>query len=242
MSKKDEALNELKKGKDEQAATIAVGQSRRRAGASTSSSKLGWIQIVFLGAFLIVVTAGGTWLVAGNVFNKESTVKQETTVFVEQVRDLATLATTEAHLKVVMKVEDNKLFGKNIPLNLPGTKRELLLIVPATVIAGVDLKGITSDDFVVNEDEKELEIVLPHAAFIQEPAIQMDGIETFSDEGLFRSEVKWDEGYDLAAVAQDKIIEEATKIHLLQSAEQSAEKVLEGFFDNLGYAVKITFK
>lgn len=107
---------------------------------------------------------------------------------------------------------------------------------------GVNLKEVTSDDIKVNEDTKEIEIALPHATFIQEPAIQMEDVKTFSDEGLFRGEVKWDEGFDLATEAQKKIKDEAMEVGLLESAEKSAEKVLAGFFRNLGYTVKIIFK
>ena len=242
MSKKDKALNELKKGEKESAATAVIGRSSRSAHTSGTLFNFGRAKIYFISMLLFVITVGSTLLFTGNLFKKESTFKQETTVFVEQIQELATLATTEAHLKTVIKQEDNKLFGKNLPLNVPGTKRELLLIVPATVIAGVDLKGITSQDIKVNEEEKVLEIVLPHATLIQEPAIQMERVETFSDEGLFRGEVQWDEGFDLAATAQEKIKEEAIEIGLLQSAEQSAEKVLKGFFINLGYTVKLTYQ
>ena len=242
MSKKDKVLNELKKGEKESAATAVVGRSSRSAHTSGTSFNFGRAKIFFVSMLLFVITAGSILLFTGNLFKKESTFKQESTVFVEQIQELATLATTEAHLKTVIKQEDNKLFGKNLPLNVPGTKRELLLIVPATVIAGVDLKGITSQDIKVNEEEKVLEIVLPHATLIQEPAIQMERVETFSDEGIFRGEVQWDEGFDLAATAQEKIKEEAIEIGLLQSAEQSAEKVLKGFFVNLGYTVKLTYQ
>src|SRR5690606_26176787 len=128
-----------------------------------------------------------------------STFKKESTVFVENVQELSTLATAEAHVKVIIEQEDNKLFGEEINVNFPGTQRELLLVGPATVIAGVDLKGITSEDIKIDEKNKKLEMSLPPAAFIQEPAIQMEKVKTFSDEGLFRGEVKWDEGFNLAA-------------------------------------------
>ena len=247
MSKKDEALTqiervlkELKKGEEESAATAVVGQNRGNANISGALIKLVfklWGFRIFLTVLLLVVIASGvTWLFFGSTFKKESTIA------VEQVREIAKLATAEALVTVTIEEEDNKLFGKNIPVNLPGTKRELLLVVPATVIAGVDLKGITSDDIKVNENKKELEIVLPRATLIQEPAILMDHVKTISDEGLFRGEVKWDEGFDLAAEAQGDIKDEAIKIGLLESAEKSAEKVLEGFFGNLGYTVKLTFK
>jgi len=247
MSKKDETLcqyerilKELKKGEEESAATAVVGRSRGNANYSGALFKLIFklwgTRIVLFTLLLIIIIAGVAWFLSGN------TLKKESATFVEQVQELATLATAEAHIKVVIEEEDNKLFGKDISLNLPGTKRELLLIVPATVLAGVDLKGITSNDINVNEKDKKLEIVLPRATFIQDPTIQMDSVKTFSDEGLFRGEVKWKEGFDLAAEAQEEIKKEAIEIGLLESAEKSAEKVLKGFFSNLGYTVEITFR
>ncbi|WP_336046428.1 DUF4230 domain-containing protein [Solibacillus ferritrahens] len=246
MSKKDEALiqiervlEELKKGDEESAATAVVGQNRGNTNISGTLFRIlfkFWgLKMFLIALLLIALTFGSTWLFFGSTF------KNESTVFIEQVQELATLATAEAHVTVTIEEEDNKLFGNNIAINLPGTKRELLLIVPATVIAGVDLKGITSDDIKVNDDKKELEIVLPRATLIHDPAIQMDQVKTFSDEGLFRGEVKWNEGFDLAAIAQKEIKDKAIEIGLLESAEKSAEKVLKGFFSNLGYTVKITF-
>lgn len=143
---------------------------------------------------------------------------------------------------MILEQEDNKIFGKDIQFNLPGTKQEILLVVPATVIAGVDLKEVTSSDIQVNEEEKEIEITLPRATRLQNPAIQMDQVQTFSDEGLFREEIKWDEGFDLASVAQEQAKQEAVEIGLLQTAEKNAEKVLKEFFGNFGYTVNISFE
>ena len=54
--------------------------------------------------------------------------------------------------------------------------------------------------------------------------------------------MKWVEGFDLAAEAQDKIKNEAIDVGLLETAETSAEKVIKGFFGNLGYTVELTFR
>ena len=70
----------------------------------------------------------------------------------------------------------------------------------------------------------------------------MDQVQTFSDEGLFREEIKWDEGFDLASVAQEQAKQEAVEIGLLQTAEKNAEKVLKEFFGNFGYTVNISFE
>ncbi|WP_248278568.1 DUF4230 domain-containing protein [Bacillus sp. DNRA2] len=189
------------------------------------------LSIVFLASVLVNI-----WLFWGRTY------KQETTIFVEDVQKLATLATAEAHVKTVIKQTDNKIFGKDIKRDLPGTKQELLLIVPATVVVGVDLNKVSKRDMKINEKEKELEIVLPPAEFIQDPAIQMDQVITYSEEGLFRQEPKWDEGYDFAAQAQQQIKEEVKESGLLKTAEKNAEKVLKEFFRKLGYSVKVSIK
>lgn len=243
MSKKDEeqtqvkrAKKELKKSYEESAATAVVGQSRGNTNVSGTFNKL--IKILPIALLIIAIVVGNIWFLSSNTFKKESTVS------VEQIREIAKLATAEAYVTVTIEQEDHKLFGNNLPfkIKLPGTKREVLMVVPATVIAGVDLKGVTSDDIKVNEDEKKLEIVLPRATLLQEPAILMDRVKYISDEELFRGEVKLDEGFDLAAEAQEDIKNEIIEIGLLESAEESAEKFLKGFFENLGYTVEIAFK
>lgn len=236
----ESAWQELIKGKEETSATIAL-EERIKLPKGFGSRKKHVIKFMGVKNILIVILAAmvvgaGVWIFNGSTFKKESTT------FIEQVQELATLATAQAHVKVVIEQEDNKLFGKDIQVDLPGTKRELLLVVPATVTAGVDLKEVNEDDIKMDEGEKVIEIVLPHAEFIQEPAIQMDKVRTFSDEGLLRGETKWDEGFDLAAEAQNQIQAESIEIGLLQTAEQNAEKVLKDFFGTLGYTVEISYR
>jgi hypothetical protein len=234
----ESVLLELKQGKEETAASVALGQVDRVLPGALFKLifKFGGLKIILFGLLIAIIISLGLWFLSGSTF------KQESTIFVEQVQELSTLATAKAHIKVIIEQQDNKLFGKDIQLNIPGTKRELLLVVPATVIAGVDLKQVTSNNIKIDDEHKELEIVLPPAAFIQDPAIQMDKVRTFSDEGLFRGEVEWAEGFDLAAEAQMAIQTEAIEIGLLQTAEKNAEKVLKEFFSNLGYTVTISFK
>lgn len=194
-------------------------------------------KILLLVLSLVVLMSGVFWIYPGKAS------KMETPIFVERIQELAFLATAEAQVTLVKENVDHKLFGKDISIDfIPGTEREILLIVPATVIAGVDLEKVTSEQIIVNEEEKELEIILPRATFIQVPAIQMDSIKTWSDKGLLSGEVKWDEGFDLAGTAQEEIKEEAINMGILETAEKSAEKVLEGFFTNLGYAVEIIYE
>lgn len=234
-------LVELKASQQQSAATIAVDYNSRSFSTPKRRSKYflktSGLKIILVILGFLVIAVGGFWLFSGNPF------KQDSVTFVEQVKELSTLATAEARMKTVLQEKDNKILGKNIPFNLdlPGTKREILLIVPATVIAGVDLKGITSKDMIIDEETKEIDITLPHAELIQEPSVQMDKIQTFVDGGLFRDDVKWDEGYALVDKAQKQISQEAISEGLLTTAEKNAEKVLKEFFKNIGYTVNVTF-
>ncbi|MFD2212373.1 DUF4230 domain-containing protein [Metabacillus endolithicus] len=233
-------IKELYEATQQIAATIAVDQNSRYVsppiGKSKSLLKIGRLKNILILAIVILVA----FIIAFGVFRPfaGSTIKQESVTFVERVQELATLATAEAHMKEVLHQEENKNF---LNIDLPGTKREVLLVVPATVIAGVDLKGITSKDLDINEETKEIDITLPHAEIIQEPSVQMDKIQAVDKNGLFRDDIKMNEGFELAAEAQEKIRQGAISSGLLDSAEKNAEKVLKEFFKNDGYTVNVSF-
>lgn len=232
-------LVELTEAQQQSAATIVGDYNSRSISTPKERFKFPLIasglKIILVILAFLVIAAGGIWLFQGNTF------KQESVTFVEHVQELSTLATAEAHMKVVLQEDDNKILGKDISIDLPGTKRQLLLVVPATVIAGVDLKGITSKDMVINEETKVIDITLPHAELIQEPSVQMDKIQAIDDGELFRGDLKMDEGFDRIAKAQKQIRQEAISEGLLDTAEKNAEKVLKEFFKNIGYTVNVTF-
>ncbi|WP_010096639.1 DUF4230 domain-containing protein [Ornithinibacillus scapharcae] len=237
----DYIIQELTKGQEESAATATMNAKTSKRNLSGAVFKIFFrfwgVKLIAALLVIVLLVSGGIWYLTSG-----STLKKESTTFVEQVQELATLATAEAHLKVVMEQSDNKIFGNDISINIPGTKREIVLIVPAKVIAGVNLKEITQEDIKVDEKNKRIDLTLPHATLIQEPSIQMDAVRTFSDEGLFRGDVEWVEGFDLAAEAQKMAQEEAIEVGLFESAEQNADKVMNEFFSNLGYTVNVTFK
>lgn len=230
-------LIELKEARQQSAATIAVGQNTRYVsqpkGISKSFFRAGVFKIIFTILVPLIVISVVIWQFTG------SNTKKESATFVESVQELSTLATAEAHMKEVINIKDSKNFFN---ITLPGTNREVLLVVPATVIAGVDLKAVTSEDMIINEETKEIDITLPHAKLIQEPAVQMDKVKALDKNGLFRDDVNMNEGIDLVAEAQEKIRQETKSIGLLETAEKNAAKALKVFFKNIGYKVNVTFK
>jgi hypothetical protein len=232
---------EVQSARHETAATLTIDNTRNHRPTLFPFLKLKLtIRILTIVLILLFISALGiftyTKLFAGHTY------KSESFSMVESIQDLATLATAEAFVTTIIKEEDNKLFNKDINVNFPGTKRTLLLIVPATVLAGVDLQLVSAENMEINEETKEISLTIPHAQFIQEPSIQMDKVQTYSEEGLLRSEVHWDEGFDLAAKAKEQIEQEAIELGILSKAEESAVQVLSSFFEHLGYRSTIRFE
>jgi hypothetical protein len=232
-------LQELKEAQQQNAATIAVDHNLRSVSPPKGTFKFffkaGVFKIILYILVLLIIAFGVIRLFSGSTFQHKSVT------FVEHVQELSTLATAEAYTKAVIHDKDNKIFGKDISKNLPGTQRELLVIVPGSVIAGVNLKGITSKDMVINEKTKEIDITLPHAKLIQAPSLQMDKIQTYENGGIFRTDTKMDEGFKKTAEAQEQIRQDAISSGLLDNAEKNAKKALKEFFKNIGYRVNVTF-
>ncbi len=237
-------LAELKANERETSASLAIRDKRSTGSPVWRLAKsifVFWRNRVIVVFILLMLLAGGvsigiySWL-------SGSTFAEERGSFVEHIQDMSSLATAQGFVKAVVEQEDNQLFGKEIKADLPGTKRKILLVVPGTVLAGVDLQDIDKNDIVVNEEKKEIVLTLPRAKILQAPSIDTKNIQTFSVEGIFRSDVNWDEGFALAEVAKDLISQEAIDQGLLQAAEKNAEKSLTGFFDQLGYNAVIKYR
>jgi len=237
MSKKelDYVINQLQQAQKESAATIAVQPSQTFRLPKFSSVKP-WLKGIVIGiilAFIVLFAWRG-------FFQRAETLKSGSAV--ESIQKLSTLATVQAHVKTILSKEDNKLFGKTITFNFPGSKRTLFMVVPGEVTAGVDLKSLKQKDVSVDAKTNTINITLPHAAIVQDPSIDEKNIQTFSSEGIFRSDVDWDEGFQLADLAKQRIKEEAINSGLLKTAEGNARSALQDFFKNLGYKVNVTFK
>lgn len=222
-------IKELKAGRSETASTAAAtgGLPVFLTGKATR-----WL----LALFVLVMLALGTF---GLLSLYSDSGQGEPAAFVEQIKNLNSLATAEAYVKAVIEQEDNKLFGQKIGVDVPGTKRKVLLIVPGKVLAGVDLSKLSKADIQVDEKNKTIKIHIPRAKILQEPALMTDQVKLFSVEGIFREKVDWKEGYTLADEARQLIKKEAVEQGLLQKAEENAIQSLEQFFEHIGYKATV---
>jgi len=227
---------ELQEAKQQMAATVALNERHgHRSKAMLTPMKWRGQVLALIIVFLLVV---GTML----IMNRSEKTTIETGSFIEQIKDLSSLATSQAYVKAVIEKEDNQLFGKEISTNIPGTKRNLLLLIPGTVTAGVDLAKLNQKNLQIDEDEKTIKISLPHADIIQEPTLDFEKAQVFSVEGIFRDEVNWEEGYELAEEAKGLVRTEAISQGLIEIAEKNAERTLTEFFSALGYKTVVEYE
>lgn len=191
---------------------------------------------VVLLLLLVALPLGTFWMIKG------STATESKGVFLEQIRDLNQLTTAEAYSKVVIKREDNKVFGQEIGLDLPGTKRQLLVVIPGSVKAGIDLSKVTEEDIELDEGAQTATLTLPKADFLGGPELFMDQVEVYSYEGLLRGDADISEAFDLAEEAQETMLKEMEGQGLLEQAEENGARSVQQMFNLVDYDVKIEFK
>lgn len=231
----DYIVHQINQAQKETASTVAPHAHSIKLPRRLSSIKT-WLKGIFIG-MLIALVAFFTW----HLYMQKTAAYTSGSV-VASVQKLSTLATAQAHVKTIISKEDNKLFGKTISFNLPGTQRTIFLVVPAEVTAGVDLKDVTKKDLALNPKTKTISITLPHATIVQDPSIDLKNIQTFSNDGILRGNISLNEGYQLADLAKQKVKQDALQSGLLKTAEDNATIALQDFFKNLGYTVTVNFK
>lgn len=232
-----------KKGRAEEESAVTVeetwdvparGSGNKRRGRALKGFL--WIAVPLLLLAVILPVVALRMLTGGSTFTEQKGA------VIERVQELSELVTAEAYTKVIIDESDNELFGMSVGIDIPGTKREFLVIIPGSVKAGIDFGNIKEDDITIDEDTRTVTLSVPEPEFLGEPEIHFDEMKVFSHEGLFRDPPDIQKGYDLAGEAQEMMIEEATEQGVLTQARKNAEKTLKQMYSFSGYDVQVEFK
>lgn len=194
------------------------------------------VLIAILLLLLVALPLGTFWMIKG------STATESKGAFLEQIQELNELSTAEAFSKVIIERQDNAVFGQEIGLDLPGTKRQLLVVIPGSVRAGIDFSKVSEDDIVLDEEAKTATLTLPPAEFLGGPELFMDQVEVYSYEGLFRSGTDISEAYELAEEAKKLMLAETEGQGVLQTAEDNAARSVQEMFGLVDYDVTVEFE
>lgn len=243
----EKLLKELKASDAESAVTVeeAYGRPKKRRRSLWSILMLFfslWRKSFLIIAFIVILLVAALPFIAFYLVKQGSTFTEQKTSFVEQIKDLNELATAEAYTKVIIERQDNELFGQSIGLDIPGTKRQLLVVIPGTIKAGVDFSTLSEKDIDLNETNKTAKLTLPKPEFLGGAEIFFDQVEVYSYEGVFRQKADIKEGYDIAEEAKKLIREESAGQGVLETAERNAEQTLKEMFSFAGYDVTIQFE
>ncbi|MGR6898462.1 DUF4230 domain-containing protein [Rummeliibacillus sp. TYF-LIM-RU47] len=226
---------------NEQAATVVEGTSMRRRSfrnivvLALLKNKYMWASLLVLLVILLVPFAAWKMI-------QGSTYQEQKGSLVERIQNLNELTTAEAFTKVIIEKENNELFGKEIGIDLPGTKRELLVVVPGGVKAGVDFEDVSEKNVKLDQKNKEATITLPAPKILGEPEVDFDNVQVFSSEGLFRNKPDMKEAFGLTAEAKREMIKEAKTQGLLSRAKSNAKNSVADMFALVGYDVTVKFK
>jgi hypothetical protein len=237
-----EKLLEELKAQDEIAVTLESVQPRSSGFWQTGSLfKSVWKRkmLWFITALIVLIVAVPFitfWAIKGSTFTENKGA------FLEQIQSLNELATAEAYTKVMIERQDNAIFGQEIGLDLPGTKRQLLVVIPGSVKAGIDFSKVEAEDIVLDEEAKTATLTLPKAEFLGGPEILFDQVKVFSSEGLFREKADITEAYELATEAEKLMMEETTEQGVLQLAEENAARSVSEMFSLVEYDVTVEFE
>lgn len=230
----EQKLQELKR---EEAATYVESPGRTRTiGKPMKLTK--WIFLLIGVLSLLLVVNFVRTFEFSSLFGN-NTVERKS-AFVERLQENEELVTAEAYIKSVIQKEDYKSLP--FDLKIPGTTRQVLIIFPGKVQAGIDLSAISETDIELDEAEKTATFIVPKPTILNEPTLFMDEVQAYSHTGLLSDELDLSEAYDLAAEAQELMIKEATTQGLLALAETNAEKVLQDMFQLVDYDVTIEFE
>jgi hypothetical protein len=192
--------------------------------------------IAILLLLMVAVPLGIFWSLQGSTFTENKGA------FLEQIQDMNELTTAEAYSKVIIERQDNAVFGREIGWDLPGTQRQLLVVIPGSIRAGIDFSEVSEEDIELNEENRTAILTLPRADFLGGAEIYMEQVEVYSYEGLFRTGADINEAFELAEEAQRLIMEESAGQGVLERAESNAANSVREMFRLVDYDVNVQFE
>jgi hypothetical protein len=160
--------------------------------------------------------------------------KQRSRAFEAQaLRDLSELATVEYKINKIIRVKDDSILGS----------RRLLIEVPATMKAGIDLSKITSRDIV--RTGETITVYLPEPELLDLNIDLTNVREVVNETGVFRSDFSPGEKNTYLRNGEKAVLEYVKngKIDILNVSVVNARLILGAWLRRLGYEnVEIVFQ
>jgi Protein of unknown function (DUF4230) len=187
--------------------------------------------IVIAVAMFLIIAAAGLALqrqaaTLGGLIgpHERTTITQQ--LVVERMKAVAKLVTSETMVRDVVTYE-NSWYGS--------TKRSLV-VVSGKINAGVNLDRGTS--VAVDDQAKTITLVLPKAEIL---GIEVTDMRTYDERGGLWNPFTPRDRDAIIRLARGQLGKSAYEMKVLEHAETSAKKLLEGMFSTDGYAARVEF-
>jgi hypothetical protein len=177
-------------------------------------------------ALAVGVVVGRVWPRA-----EESIVVQSTPSVVTAVRDLARLEGAEFRIDRVISLTDkqDRFFG------LVKTKDAILLVASGSVVAGVDLSGLTDSDVAIDAAHRRVRLRLPSSEILSS---RLDADHTFvyqRDTDLL-AERKESLETQARQEAERTLAKAAAEGGIVERSNESVRRTVESLLRSLGFA------
>lgn len=183
--------------------------------------------IVILAAVMLIL------MILNLLFGGDEERKRSEAFEAQALRDLSQLATVEYKINKIIRVKDDSIFGS----------RRLLIEVPATIKAGIDLSRITSRDVV--RTGKGITVYLPEPELLDLNIDLTNVREVVNETGVFRSDFSPDEKNKYLRNGEKTVLDYVKngKIDILKVSIVNARLILGAWLRRLGYEdVDIVFQ
>lgn len=192
------------------------------------------IIILAIAAVLAIVILRKTDLIPSfpDIFSPKPVRIEETPMVVQEIHELAQLATMSAQDEVVadtvrMGTSDLIIHMLPLPNGLVNPDR-LVIVGKGKVVAGMDLKNLKDEDIHITKDS--ISIKLPKAAIL-EVIMNPSDFSTFSEEGSWTPEAVT----KVKVKARDLLVKRALEHGLLEKAQARGELLMKNFLTTAGF-------
>ena len=180
------------------------------------------IKRILLGLLIIIliyIIYSGIKYIDENRLISVGEAKTQTGVTVEQIREIAQLASVEYLMEARMIIEKPKI--RVWIFDIPQTDKYYVAMAQGKVKAGIDLEQIE----ILSDSKDELVLRLPKARILDkyiDPATKWE--KEF--EGLF-NQIKAEEVTEAQIKAEEDMVERAIKNGILDRANENAKRIIE---------------
>lgn len=166
----------------------------------------------------------------------EISMKQKMNQKMSEMTEMAELGSVEYTISKIVKASDDKSWYKI-------GDRKILFSCTAYLKAGINMGKFDGTKVEVNEEEKSVKIVLPHAELLAFNMPPEKAVLVYENVATFRSNFTAADRNHLLQLGEEDIREDVPNLGILEDAEKNAASFFKSLLSQLGFeSVTVKFE